>query len=139
LHWPITQRRYTQNSPNGSNQASWEARPPSPTPPGVAPHGLAVVPGDKLLLVCGPIGQYAVAAPLVPFFVFIKVSAYSPEAKICLTSFHYDLNSAPFDVFILIISSTVSPARSLETMTALVASCWLIYTGKCLFVFVSAS
>ncbi len=63
------------------SQASWEALPPSPTPPGGSPHGLAVVPGNKLLWACGQIGQYAVAAPLVPFFVFIKVSAYSPEAK----------------------------------------------------------
>jgi hypothetical protein len=77
--------------------------------------------------------------PLEPFFVFIKVSAYSPEAKNCLTSFHYVLNSAPFDVFLLIISLTVSPARSLETMPALGASCLLIFTGKCLIACVSAS
>jgi hypothetical protein len=33
----------TQNSPKGCSQASWEARPPSPTPPGGFPHGPAVV------------------------------------------------------------------------------------------------
>jgi hypothetical protein len=71
-----------------------------------------------------------------PFFVFIKVSAYSPEAK---NFFHYVLNSAPFDVFVLIISFTVSPARSLETMTTFVASCRFIFAGMCLFVYVSAS
>jgi hypothetical protein len=76
------------------------------------------------------------AEPLLPFFVFIKVSAYSPEAK---NSFHYVLNSAPFDVFMLIISFTVSPARSLETMTTFVASCRFIFAGMCLFVYVSAS
>jgi hypothetical protein len=40
-----------------------------------------VVLGDKFFWACGQIGQYAAIAPLEPFFVFIKVSAYSPEAK----------------------------------------------------------
>jgi hypothetical protein len=74
--------------------------------------------------------------PFCPFFVFINVSAYSPEAK---NSFHYILNSAPFDVFMLIISFTVSPARSLETTTTLVTSCGFIFARMCLFVYVSAS
>ncbi len=34
LHWPITEKRHTQNSPKGCRQVSWEAGPPCPTPPG---------------------------------------------------------------------------------------------------------
>ncbi len=43
---------------------------------------LPVVPGDELLgvWVCGQDGQYAVAAPLLTFFIYNKVSADSPEA-----------------------------------------------------------
>jgi hypothetical protein len=92
---------------------------------------LPVVPGDDLFGACGLDGQNADAVPLLPFFVFIKVSACSPEAK---NSFHYVLNSAPFDVFMLIISFTVSPARSLETMTTFVTSCRFMFAGMCLFV-----
>ncbi len=33
LQWPILQIRPTQNSEKSFNQASWEARPPPPTPP----------------------------------------------------------------------------------------------------------
>ncbi len=33
LHWPVTERRQTQNSPKGCSQVSWEAWPSSPTPP----------------------------------------------------------------------------------------------------------
>ena len=60
---------------------SWEARPPSPTPPGSSLHGLAVVPDNELLWACGQDGQYEVAAPLVTFFVFNNLSADSPEVK----------------------------------------------------------
>jgi hypothetical protein len=43
---------------------------------------LPVVPGDELLWACGQIGQYAVAAPLVPFFVFTKdISIFSRREK----------------------------------------------------------
>ncbi len=37
LHWPITEKRHTQNSPKGCSQVSWEARPPCPTPPEGSP------------------------------------------------------------------------------------------------------
>jgi hypothetical protein len=60
------------------------------------------------------------------FCIFVFLLRYQQilqKQKIRLTSFNYVLNSALFDVFMLIISFTVSPARSLETMTALVASC----------------
>ena len=70
---------------------------------------------------------------LCPFFALSMYQQILQKRKICLTSFHYVLNSGPFDVFMLIISITVSPARSLETMTALVAFCWLIFAGMCLF------
>jgi hypothetical protein len=75
----MTQRRPTQNSLKGCSQASREARPPSPTPPGGSLHGLAVIPGDELLWACD--GQYEVAAPLVTFFHFNKLSADSQEVK----------------------------------------------------------
>jgi hypothetical protein len=48
--------------------------------------------------------QYAAAAPLALFLV----SADPSEAKNGVTSFNYVLNSAPLDVFMLIISFTVS-------------------------------
>jgi hypothetical protein len=38
LHWPITEKRHTQNSPKGCSQVSWEARPPYPTPSGSSPR-----------------------------------------------------------------------------------------------------
>jgi hypothetical protein len=77
----MTQRRPTQNSLKGCSQASREARPPSPTPPGNCLHGLAVIPGDELLWACGQDGQNEDAAPLVTFFLFNKLSADSPEVK----------------------------------------------------------
>jgi hypothetical protein len=77
----MTQKRPTQNSLKGCCQASREARPPSPTPPGSSLHGLAVVPDNELLWACGQDGQYEVAAPLVTFFVFNNLSADSPEVK----------------------------------------------------------
>jgi hypothetical protein len=113
---------------------SWKARLPCPTPPGGSPHELDVIPGDELLWACcGQDGQYAKFCHLCPFFALSMYQQILQKRKICLTSFHYVLNSAPFDVFMLIISITVSPARSLETMTALVAFCWLIFAGMCLF------
>ncbi len=104
LHWHITQKRPTQNCSKGCSQASWEAKPPSPTPPGGSPHWLAVVHCDELLWACGQDDQYAVAAPPAPF-LFQQILQ---KQKICLTSFNSVLNSAPFDVFMLIISFTVS-------------------------------
>ncbi len=77
----MTQRRPTQNSLKGCSQASREARPPSPTPPGSSLHGHAVIPGDELLWAFGQDGKYKVAAPLVTFFLFNKLSADSPEVK----------------------------------------------------------
>jgi hypothetical protein len=77
----MTQKRLTQNSLKGCSQASREARPPSPMPPGSSLHGLAVVPGNELLWACGQNGQYEVAAPLVTFFLFNKLSTDSPEVK----------------------------------------------------------
>jgi hypothetical protein len=46
-------------------------------------HGLAVVPGNELLWACGHEydGKYEVAAPLVTFFLFNKLSGDSPEVK----------------------------------------------------------
>jgi hypothetical protein len=72
---------------------------------------------------------------LCPFLFLIRYQQILHKQKICLTSFNYVLNSASLDVFMLIISFTVSPARSLETMTTLVTSCGLIFAGKCLFVY----
>jgi hypothetical protein len=77
----MTQKRPTQNSLKGCSQASREARPPSPKLPGSSLHGLAVVPDNELLWACSQDGQYYVAAPLVTFFVFNKLSADSPEVK----------------------------------------------------------
>ncbi len=77
----MTQRRPAQNSLKGCSQASREARPPSTTPPGSSLHGLAVIPGDERLWACGLDGQYEVAALLVTFFLFNKLSADSPEVK----------------------------------------------------------
>jgi hypothetical protein len=94
----MTQKRPTQKSLKGCSQASREARPPSPTPPGSSLHGLFMVPGDELLWACGQDGQYEVAAPLVTFFLFKTLSADSPEVKNSPTYFNYVLNSAPFDV-----------------------------------------
>jgi hypothetical protein len=74
---------------------------------------------------------------LSPFLFLLRYQHILQKRKIRPTSFHYVLNSAPFDVFMLIISLTVS--RREETMTALGASCLLMFTGKCLNVFVSAS
>ncbi len=60
---------------------------------------------------------------LYPFFVLLRYQQILQKREIRLTSFNYVLNSALFDVFMLTISFTVSPARRLETMTALVAFC----------------
>jgi hypothetical protein len=69
-------------------------------------------------------GQYAVAAPLVHFFVSLKYQQILQKQKIRQTSFNNDLNSALFDVFIVHnLSHSTPPARSLETMTGFVASC----------------
>jgi hypothetical protein len=57
-----------------------------------------MVPGDEFRWACGQDGQYEVAAPLVTFFLFNKLSADSPEVKNSPTYFNYVLNSAPFDV-----------------------------------------
>ncbi len=140
LHWPITQRRPTQGSPKGCNQASWEAWPPYPTPPGGSPHGLAGGPWWWAPLGLRPDRSICSRCASCALFCFYKRYQHIlQKRKICLTSFHCVWNSAPFDVFMLIISFTVSPARSLETMAALVASCWLIFTGKCLIDFVPTS
>ncbi len=77
----MTQKRPTQNGLNGCCQASRDARPPSPTPPGSSLHGLAVVPDNELLWAYDQDGQYEVAAPLATFFVFNNLSADSPEVK----------------------------------------------------------
>ncbi len=48
LHWPVTERRQTQNSPKGCSQVSWEARPSSPT----TPRGFFLSQSCVLFLAC---------------------------------------------------------------------------------------
>jgi hypothetical protein len=139
LHWPIIQGRPTQNSPKGWSQASWKARP-------LSPHLREVLLMDLpwfLVISSSGLAPRSVNMQLLrlwsPFLFLLRYQHILWKRKIRLTSFRYVLNSAPCYVFMLIISSTVSPARSLETMTAPIASFWLMFTGKCLFVFVSAS
>ncbi len=189
LHWPITEKRHTQNSPKVCRQVSWDARPPCPTPPGSSrrfspassclpltwvtsphtirlylkssdtiifycicyrnvhllhqgPHGPVVVPGDEPLLAgrqpgrskCGSCASCAL------FLFPLKYQRILQKWKIRWTLFYNVLNSALLDVFkVHNFSHCTPPARSLETMTGIVASCWFIFAGMCLYVFVSSS
>jgi hypothetical protein len=69
--------------------------------------------------------QYAVAAPLVQFFLFsLRYQQILQKRKIRKTSLNNVLNCALFDVLIAYNLSHYTPAaRSLETMTGFEASC----------------
>jgi hypothetical protein len=98
------------------------------------PHGHAGVPDDEPLRVGGQVTVHMKSMLLMcNFLVFINTSADPPEAKNSPNFFKKRLFCALFDVFM------VHPAQSLETIRALVASCYYIFIGTFLFVFVLAS